>query len=499
MVVALSQFSDGRLNTHILYINAYNGLSHLASRFFIPITMKIYTQTYHFNADLYTPVGLYLGLRNHYRKPCLLEGNDYHSRTDSTSYIGLNPLVEVTVFEDKIITETPVEKSEQAIVKPKQVTQQIKSILDGFEFETLHNHNAFLSYFSFEYAHFEEPVTTNKKSESGLPLAQFILFEYLLVLDHFHDSGTIYRNSLSGTTLPDTAFEALLRRQTYTLLPFESKGEEISPDSDTDFLNLVEKAKEHIYRGDVFQLVVSRPFEQPFFGDDFQVYRQLRRLNPSPYLFYADMESYRLMGSSPETQIGLQNGNATIHPIAGTVRKSGNAATDKLSTEALINDEKENAEHTMLVDLARNDLSRFCNSVHIASYKEVQHFSHVIHLVSKVAGEIRDSESALDLFSGTFPAGTLSGTPKPKALELISRYESKPRDYYGGAIGFVNPNGNMNLAIVIRSIFSRNNTLHYRAGAGVVIDSLPENELQEVNNKLGAVRRAITAANVKTL
>ena len=380
--------------------------------------MKIYTQQYSFNADLYTPVGLYLGLRNHYRKPCLLEGNDYHSRTDSTSFIGLNPLVEITVLHDSIVTEINGTKSTVAITKPRQVTAQVKEILNGFQFDKPHNHNSFLSYFSFEYAHFEEPVGNAKTSATKIPLAQFILFEYLIVLDHFHDSGTIFRNSFSQEILPDSAFEAVLRRQTFTLLPFEIKGEETSVDTDADFLNLVDKAKEHIYRGDVFQLVVSRPFEQAFFGDDFQVYRQLRRLNPSPYLFYADMESYRLMGSSPETQIGLQNGNAAIHPIAGTVRKTGNAAADQLSTEALLHDEKENAEHTMLVDLARNDLSRFCNNVHIASYKEVQHFSHVIHLVSKVAGEMRSNDASLDLFAGTFPAGTLSGTPKPKALEL---------------------------------------------------------------------------------
>jgi anthranilate synthase component I len=457
--------------------------------------MTIYTQQYTFNADLYTPVGLYLGLRNHYRKPCLLEGNDYHSRTDSTSFIGLNPLVEITVLHNSIVTEINGTKSTVDIANPRQVTAQLKEILNDFQFDEIHNHNAFLSYFSFEYAHFEEPVGNTKASDTKIPLAQFILFEYLIVLDHFHDSGTIFRNSLLQETLPDSAFEALLRRQTFTLLPFETKGEETGPDTDEGFIALVEKAKEHIYRGDVFQLVVSRPFEQAFFGDDFQVYRQLRRLNPSPYLFYADMESYRLMGSSPETQIGLQNGHAAIHPIAGTVRKTGNAAADQLSTEALLNDEKENAEHTMLVDLARNDLSRFCNNVHIASYKEVQHFSHVIHLVSKVAGEMRDDDASLDLFAGTFPAGTLSGTPKPKALELINRYESTPRDYYGGAIGFINPNGNINLAIVIRSIFSQNNTLHYRAGAGVVIDSKPKNELQEVHNKLGAVRRAIAAAD----
>ncbi|KOS08002.1 hypothetical protein AM493_19545 [Flavobacterium akiainvivens] len=457
--------------------------------------MKIYTQTYNFNADLYTPVGLYLGLRNHYRKPCLLESNDYHSRTDSTSFIGLNPLVEITVNPNAITTVAGNSVANEALTNPTQVTAQVKAILEGFDFENPSAHNAFLSYFGFEYAHFEEPVTDERQAFGNLPLAQFILFEYLIVLDHFHNTGIIYKNSFSAEQQPDSVFESLLKKQNFTLLPFEVTAEETSPDTDADFLELVEKAKTHIYRGDVFQLVVSRPFEQAFFGDDFQVYRHLRRLNPSPYLFYADMESYRVMGSSPETQVSLNTGTAAIHPIAGTVRKTGNAAADLLSTEALMNDEKENAEHTMLVDLARNDLSRFCNDVHIASYKEVQHFSHVIHLVSKVAGQLQEGKEALGLFAGTFPAGTLSGTPKPKALQLISRYESTPRGYYGGAIGFINPNGNMNLAIVIRSIFSQNNTLHYRAGAGVVVDSTPQNELNEVHNKLGAVRRAIAAAS----
>ncbi len=475
-------------------------MSHLASRFFIPkFEMKIYTQTYNFNADLYTPVGLYLGLRHHYRKPCLLEGNDYHSRADSTSYIGLNPLIEISVYADNIVIEVAGTRSTRPVINRKKVTNQIQQIIAEYNFENPQNHNAFLSYFSFEYAHFEEPVTAAKEDLTGLPLAQFILFEYLIVLDHFHDTGLILRNSLTEETLPDTDFEALLRRQTFTLLPFEVKGAETSPLTNDDFLDLVGNAKKHIYRGDVFQLVVSRPFMQPFFGDDFQVYRQLRRLNPSPYLFYADMESYRIMGSSPETQISLSNGTASIHPIAGTVRKTGNAAQDMRNTEALINDEKENAEHTMLVDLARNDLSRFCTDVQIASYKEVQHFSHVIHLVSKVIGQVQKDNNALPLFSGTFPAGTLSGTPKPNALELISRYESTPRGYYGGAIGFLSTDGNMNLAIVIRSIFSKNNELHYRAGAGIVLDSVPENELQEVNNKLGAVRRAVSAAAAQTL
>lgn len=460
--------------------------------------MNLYTQAYPFNADVYTAVGLYMGLRNHYRKPCLLESNDYHSRVDSASFIGLDPLIEITVFNEAIVVDVAGHKTTHAIINNRKVTHEVKAIIAGFNFANPFANNGFLSYFSFEYSHFEETVAAEKPSETDIPKAHFILYKYLIVLDHFHDTGEILYNSVTNNLLPDTDFEALLRRQSFTLLPFEINGEEKAPVSNEAFINLVNKAKEHIYRGDVFQLVVSRPFSQAFFGDDFEVYRQLRRLNPSPYLFYVDMESYRLMGSSPETQIRLKDGLASIHPIAGTIRKTGDEATDVKLTNELLHDEKENAEHTMLVDLARNDLSKYCSNVHIASYKEVQRFSHVIHLVSKVTGQA-NTTNALTLFAGTFPAGTLSGTPKPEALKLIQKYETSPREYYGGAIGFLSTNGNMNLAIVIRSIFSKNNQLHYRAGAGIVLDSVPENELQEVTNKLGAVRRAITAASLQAL
>ncbi len=457
--------------------------------------MNIQTQIYRFNSDLYTAVGLYMGLRNHHRKPCLLESNDYHSRSDSTSFIGFDPLIEVIVYDQTIELITPNGKEIFPIEDPKEITSQIQKIVERFQFsKTNQSHNGFFSYFSFEYAHFEETTVQERTSELEIPKAYLILYQYLIVFDHFHDSGEIIYNNVDGVSLENSDFESILRKQSFTFLPFNTEGEEKTPLSDAGFLKLVGQAKQHIHRGDVFQLVVSRPYQQPFFGDDFQLYRQLRRLNPSPYLFFADMESYRLMGSSPETQIQLKKGKASIHPIAGTVRKTGNEAFDTEITEQLVNDEKENAEHTMLVDLARNDLSKYCSDVKIESYKEVQHFSHVIHLVSKVTGQMLENDP-LPLFSGTFPAGTLSGTPKPKALELIQLYENNTRDYYGGAIGFLGIDGSMNLAIVIRSILSKNNTLHYRAGAGVVLDSIPENELQEVHNKLGAVRKAIQSAN----
>lgn len=423
----------------------------------------------------------------------LLEGNDYHSRAESSSIIGFEPLVEIVV-KHRTLTISTGQNSEIIFFSEEDDLDAILAEkMNAFKPINNLNNYGFFSYFGFEYAHLRESQITTNTEEQKLPLAHFILYKYLIVLDHFHDTGEFIVNRNIGSVEADSTLEEILRLQPNSVLPFELTGEEISPLTDSDFLQLVETAKQHIRRGDVFQLVVSREFQTPYFGDDFKIFRELRTLNPSPYLFYADFESHRIIGSSPEKQLQIRNEIAEIHPIAGTVRKSGNPEKDDLAITHLIHDDKENAEHTMLVDLARNDLSKYCSEVKVTKYKEVQHFSHVIHLVSKVIGTHAE-ESSLSVFSGTFPAGTLSGTPKPKALELINKYEPGKRDYYGGAIGFIDFNGNVNLAIIIRSIFSKNNTLHYRAGAGVVIDSVPENELQEVENKLGAVRMAIQKA-----
>lgn len=454
--------------------------------------MYIFTHIQSFNPDLYTPVGLYGRVRHRYRKPIILECNDYHARSESHSYIGFNPLAEIFTEQDTITLLTNEETRHYPIDRPR-ITEQLEALLGQFTFhDPCVPGNGFFVRCNFEFAHFSEPSQI-PEAVNDLPHAHFILYEYLFVIDHFHNNARFIVNTPTPQHPCPELLEELLHRSAANELPFFTTGNAVSSVSDTDFLAMVEKALEHIRRGDVFQLVVSRPFVQPFFGDDFQIYRHLRRLNPSPYLFYADMESYRLMGSSPETQLQLKNGKAIIHPIAGTVRKTGNAFTDKENAASLVADEKENAEHTMLVDLARNDLSKCCTNVYVDAYKEVQEFSHVIHLVSKVSGKTMAS-SPLAVFGATFPAGTLSGTPKPKALELIARYEFSPRGYYGGAIGWMTTDGDLNTSIVIRSILSSNNELHFRAGAGVVLDSDPHSELEEVNNKLGAVHAAIKAA-----
>lgn len=455
----------------------------------------IYTKTSSFSADSITPIGLYLSLRDKHRFPCLLESNDYHSRANSKSFIGLNPLVQFSLFENEIRISAHQTETKIAFSSPQEGLALLQAQLESVHFEEVSSLNGFLSYFSFEYAQLVEN-TLPKPNEYDLALAQFTLFETVIVLDHFHDNGTIFHNATTNAFTP-LSHQELLAQTTQQALPFTTISPETSPQTDEQFIDLVQHAHSQIHRGNVFQLVVSRRFEQAFFGDDFEVYRLLRRLNPSPYLFYLDFEHTRLFGSSPETQIALNNGIAEIHPIAGTIRKTGNEQEEKKAIEALMLDEKENSEHTMLVDLARNDLSRFSDDVKIVFYKEVQHFSHVIHLVSKVIANTQTDP--LSLFNGTFPAGTLSGTPKPKALELLAEMEPHPRGFYGGAVGFISSNGNVNLAIIIRSALSKNNRLYYQAGAGIVLDSLPENELQEVNNKLGAIRTAILQTQTITV
>jgi anthranilate synthase component I len=459
--------------------------------------MNIYTQEFSFNADLHTAVDLYLSLRNQYRKTCLLESNDYHSRTNSKSFIGLEPIVEIIV-ENNFIQIASGSVCKLIPIDPVQsVTDQIQTVLHSFSFQdNSPRHNGFFGRIGFEFAMLEEDHLYKKESTLSLPEAHFILYKYIIVLDHFRDDGRIVCNSLSKGRDSEKEIEAILRKVPFTHLPFGLVGEEEKEMEDDAFQYLVEAAKKHCLRGDVFQLVLSTSFSQGFFGDDFQIYRELRRLNPSPYLFFFDFEEYRLFGSSPEAQLIIANGKAEIHPIAGTVAKTGDESIDKKQIEFLMHDEKENAEHTMLVDLARNDLSKNCTKVIVDNYKEIQHFSHLVHLVSKVTGLTKEN-CPFSMVSSSFPAGTLVGTPKPKALELISQFETTTRDFYGGAIGFVGAKGDLNMAIVIRSILSKNNVLHYRAGAGIVVNSIPKSEVQEVHHKLRALRQAIGKATAR--
>jgi anthranilate synthase component 1 len=344
-------------------------------------------------------------------------------------------------------------------------------------------------------------LSASKASPSGellegaiIPLMRYRLYQYVIAVNHFKDELFICENHINNIVSESDLVESLIKSKNVPVYPFTVKSEETSSITNEEYIEMVKKGIASCHRGDVFQIVVSRQFKQAFTGDEFNVYRALRSINPSPYLFYFDYGDYKLIGSSPESQLIIENNKATVHPIAGTFKRTGDDEIDKQLAASLLTDKKENAEHVMLVDLARNDLSRMCDNVTVTEFSRIQYYSHVIHLVSEVQGDVRKYTNPFDLLAVTFPAGTLSGAPKYKAMQLINEYESQPRSYYGGCIGFIGFDGSCNHAIMIRTFLSKDNTLTYQAGAGVVAVSKPESELQEVNNKLNALKKAIEQA-----
>jgi anthranilate synthase component 1 len=335
--------------------------------------------------------------------------------------------------------------------------------------------------------------------DSAIPDVLYKVYRYLVVIDHFTNELTLLENVIEGLVKERVSgglegLEQIIYSNRFSTYPFKATNTEKSNVTDEEFQEMVRIGIAHCHRGDVFQIVLSRNFNRNFTGDEFNVYRALRSINPSPYLFYFDFGNFKIFGSSPEAQIQIKNGNASIYPIAGTFRRTGSDAEDAESARRLAADEKENAEHLMLVDLARNDLSRASTEVKVEVFKEIQYYSHVIHLVSKVSGKLKERHSPLQLMIDTFPAGTLSGAPKHKAMNLIVQIENQQRGFYGGALGFIGFNGDVNMAIMIRTFLSKDNQLISQAGAGVVAKSKPESELMEVNNKLEALRKAVTMA-----
>jgi len=475
--------------------------------------IAIKTQCKKLLSDIYTPVGIYLRLRDRFRDTILLESTDYHAAENSYSFIGINAIAGMEITDTRSIEfKLPGQKPERTPLQQLSDTPGLLwEFMQRFEVEAAGERpvrvaQGLFGYTTFDAVQFFDTIKFSDKdgSEKGggrkdgsgaaIPLMRYRLYQYVLAINHFKDEIYICENKIAGIESELQVVESLIRSKDVPVYPFQPKGEESSNMTDEQYREMVRKGIASCLRGDVFQIVLSRRFQQSFAGDEFNVYRALRNINPSPYLFFFDYGDYKLMGSSPESQLILQSGEAVVHPIAGTFKRSGDDATDRQTADRLLKDAKENAEHVMLVDLARNDLSRSCDEVKVAQYRQVQYYSHVIHLVSEVRGMLRPGYNPFDLLATTFPAGTLSGAPKFKAMELIDAYEPTARSYYGGCIGYMGFDGSCNHAIMIRSLLSRNNTLTYQAGAGVVAASQPESELQEVNNKLGALKSAILYA-----
>lgn len=454
-------------------------------------------------ADVYTPVGIYLRLRDRFRDTILLESTDHRAAENSYSFICINAIAGIQItngqeLEYKLPNQNPEKVS---LKKDLNLPEVLWDFMQRFDTEAEDPKGAqfaqgLYGYFAYDSIPFFESVQFGLKGdgETEIPLARYRLYQYVIAINHHKDELFLCENVINGLEGGTGAVESIISSKDVPVYPFKVTGDETSTMTDAEYMEMVRKGIASCYRGDVFQIVLSRRYQQSFIGDEINVYRALRSINPSPYLFFFDYGDYKLMGSSPEAQIIIRGGKAVVHPIAGTFRRSGNDVVDQQTAEKLLKDAKENAEHVMLVDLARNDLSTVCSNVEVSHYKQVQYYSHVIHLVSEVVGQVEDSRNPFLVLAKTFPAGTLSGAPKYKAMQLIDEYEPARRSFYGGAIGYVGFNGDCNHAIMIRTLLSRNNTLFLQAGAGVVAASQPESELQEVENKLNALKGAIRMA-----
>ncbi|MFL2591409.1 MAG: anthranilate synthase component I family protein [Flavobacteriaceae bacterium] len=461
---------------------------------------KIKFKTYHKKilSDKLTPVSIYLKLRDRFANSLLLESSDYDANNKNFSYICCEPIASISVRNREITYTYPGQKK---ITTKFKKNDSLPLLIEKFSKKFDYNNkkysfitNGLFGYISHEaISHFEDHDLDKNKDNLEIPDLYYAVYKYIICVSLFNHEAHIFCHSINDKN-DISIINKLLINDIPTNYSFTKNGEKVSNFTDKEFTDLVKKGKNHCFRGDVFQIVLSRRFSQSFYGDEFNVYRALRSINPSPYLFFFDYGSFKIFGSSPEAQIIIENGRAEIHPIAGTFKRTGNDTKDKELAEKLKKDPKENSEHVMLVDLARNDLSRNGTEVRVEKNRQIQFFSHVIHLVSKVTGKLNPLTNNFQVVADTFPAGTLSGAPKHMALKLIDKYENVARNFYGGALGYFDFEGNFNHCIIIRSFLSKNQIIYYQAGAGVVAKSKPKKELEEVYNKLGALEKALEMA-----
>lgn len=460
----------------------------------------VITQRKRLLADTLTPVGVFLKIRKNYPNSVILESADYHGKEHGFSHIAFDPVASFVLNEDQICIDWPDgQRFEATLQDRKEAVTYWHAFAQAFAFERQEGDSPManglfghLAYDAVQY--FEDIEIQAKNPDTSIPSIRYLVYRYVVAINHFNNQMSLYAHSYAGQKADLELVEHLLNMPHYALQAFKAIGEEHSNFKDEDLKVVVERCIQHCLRGDVFQVVPSRRYSQAYQGDEFQVYRALRSVNPSPYLFFFDYEGYKIFGASPEKQIKIQGQAAEIHPIAGTFRRSGDDVKDAQLAQALLDDPKESAEHVMLVDLARNDLSRSAEQVQVETFKEVQFYSHVIHLVSKVTGHLQAGVNPLQLVADTFPAGTLSGAPKHMAMRIIDRLEPNNRGIYGGAVGFMDFKGNFNHAIAIRTFLSKDKVLHYQAGMGVVAKSQIESEMQEIHNKLAALRKALELA-----
>ncbi|GAB2780279.1 anthranilate synthase component 1 [Hymenobacter luteus] len=468
-------------------------------------TFQLHTRFLRVLADTVTPVGLYLRLRDRYANCLLLESSDYHGQQNAFSYLAFDPLARFELSGRELTLTYPDDTSEtETLTEPRQALARLQEFAGCFQTEeTGHDFitGGLFGYLGYEAVQYFEDLELNpEKPVAGqIPDILYSTYRYVIAVNHFRNELYVFEHTLAGRTVDEdglTRLVNLIRNPSLPDFKFKAVGEEQTNQTDEEFLRVLAEGQQHCRRGNVFQIVLSRRFQQGFSGDEFNVYRALRSINPSPYLFYFDYGSFKIFGSSPETQLLIKGRQASLYPIAGTFRRTGHDAEDAALAQKLADDPKENAEHVMLVDLARNDLARHGDEVKVKVFREIQYYSHVIHLVSEVTARLAQEASPLQVVADTFPAGTLSGAPKHRAMQIIDALEPTARGYYGGAIGHLGFNGDFNHAIMIRSFLSTAGQLYFQAGAGVVAASDINSELNEVHHKLAALRKALKEAEM---
>lgn len=462
--------------------------------------MKIIQYTQTILADSLTPVMCYMRVRSKYKYAALLESNDYGAQENSRSIVGFDVLADIDVTSDTLSWQTFNGNYESVELNQTNLCQALWDKIKHIQVDNLAPDipTGFYGHTSFECVrHFDSLDMSGPKSDET-SLMRYFFYRYLVVFDHFKDLITLVENRPIELSPGLDNIKHFIQNTAINTRPkVHIDHMETRNMSDQEFLDIIAQCKTHCRRGDVFQIVPSRRFDIGYTGDEFQIYRVLRTVNPSPYLYFFDFDTYSIFGSSPEHQLIIKDGKAIVNPIAGTYRRTGDDVQDRKRASALAEDPKEQSEHMMLVDLARNDLSKHTTDVVVSKMKEIKYYSHVIHLVSQVEGKLPNAKSnPIQIFGDTFPAGTLSGAPKYKALELIHSLEPHARSFYGGGIGYFGLDGDIQHAIVIRSFLARNGELSYQAGAGIVDLSDPQSELEEVNNKLGALRTTLEKVNV---
>ena len=466
-------------------------------------TYQLTTRHLRVLADTVTPVGLYLRLRDRYDNCLLLESSDYHGQQNAFSYLAFDPLARFELRGRELTLTLPDDTTEtETLDSPRTALSRLQEFAASFQTEdTGHDFitGGLFGYLGYEAVQAFEDLTLDpeKQAAGQIPDILYGTYRYVIAINHFRNELYVFEHTLQGQEVDEDGLIKLVNLIRNPSLPdfkFKTEGEERTNQTDEEFLKVLAAGQQHCRVGDVFQIVLSRRFQQGFSGDEFNVYRALRSINPSPYLFYFDYGSFKIFGSSPEAQVRIQGREASLFPIAGTFRRTGHDAEDAALAQKLADDPKENAEHVMLVDLARNDLARHGDNVRVKTFREIQFYSHVIHLVSEVNATLAAGTNSLQVVADTFPAGTLSGAPKHRAMQLIDGLEPTARGYYGGAIGHLGFNGDFNHAIMIRSFLSTAGQLYFQAGAGVVAASDINSELNEVHHKLAALRKALQEA-----